>query len=277
MDILLSKKGAGLRSGLGKHMALLDVNSISISFGGLAAVSDVSFHVERGEIVSIIGPNGAGKTTIFNLITGLYKLNEGSITFDEQRIDAKTPTEIVKAGIARTFQNIRIFPKMRVIENVMIGQHIRTEYGFFSSLFRLPKFRRIEAQRTAEAILFLRKLNFEDKMNMYAGSLPYGDMRKLEIVRAMATNAKLLLLDEPAAGMNPQESLELVKLISDIRDIGYTVLLIEHDMNVVMNISDRIYVLDYGKLIAQGLPKEVQHNKEVIKAYLGGLGDAEGK
>ena len=258
-------------------MALLDVNSISISFGGLAAVSDASFHVERGEIVSIIGPNGAGKTTIFNLITGLYKLNEGSITFDEQRIDTKTPEEIVKAGIARTFQNIRIFPKMRVIENVMIGQHIRTEYGLFSSLFRLPKFCRIEAERTAEAILFLRKLNFEDKMNMYAGSLPYGDMRKLEIVRAMATNAKLLLLDEPAAGMNPQESLELVKFISEIRDMGYTVLLIEHDMNVVMNISDRIYVLDYGKLIAQGLPGEVQHNKEVIRAYLGGLGDAEGK
>ncbi|MEG1548488.1 MAG: ABC transporter ATP-binding protein [Clostridia bacterium] len=251
-------------------MALLEADTISISFGGLVAVNGVSFHVNQGEIVSIIGPNGAGKTTIFNLITGLYSLSEGSITFDGKRIDNKIPQEIVKAGIARTFQNIRIFPQMRVIENVMIGQHTRTKYGFFSSLLRLPNFRKEEAIKTYEAIEFLKKLDFDDRADLYAGSLPYGDMRKLEIARAMATDAKLLLLDEPAAGMNPQESMELVHFIGKIRDMGYTILLIEHDMNVVMNISDRIYVVDYGKLIAEGLPEDVRVNKDVIRAYLGG-------
>lgn len=252
-------------------MSLLDVKDLTIHFGGLIAVDHVSFHVEQGEIISIIGPNGAGKTTIFNLLTGLYKPTEGSIEFDGHQIAGKRPQDIVRLGMARTFQNPKVFTKLRVIENIMVGSHIHTNYNALDAVFRTPKYRREEKERCGEALAFLDRMGFEDKSDMYAGSLPYGDLRRLEILRAMASNAKLLLLDEPAAGMNPQESAQLVEFIQKIaREDGYTVILIEHDMNVVMNVADRIYVLDYGQLIAQGLPAEIHSNPDVIRAYLGG-------
>lgn len=254
-------------------MALLDVKDLTIQFGGLVAVDHVDFHVEPGEIVCIIGPNGAGKTTVFNLLTGLYAPTAGTITFEGQEIQGNRPQDIVQRGIARTFQNIKIYNKLRVIENIMIGSHIRTNYNVFDALFRTKKFHEQEREKCAMAKEFLKSMNFDDKADTFAGSLPYGDMRRLEILRAMASGAKLLLLDEPAAGMNPQESAELVEFIGKIaKEDGFTILLIEHDMNVVMNVADRIYVLDYGKLIAQGLPEEVRTNPDVIRSYLGGAG-----
>jgi branched-chain amino acid transport system ATP-binding protein len=252
-------------------MALLDVKNLTIQFGGLVAVDHVNFHIDQGEIISIIGPNGAGKTTTFNMLTGLYHPTEGTIQFEGREIIGKRPQDIVKMGIARTFQNIRLFTDLRVIENVMIGSQVHTNYNLFDAIFRSKRFRKEERERTAEALAFLKQMHFEDKSDLYAGSLPYGDMRRLEILRAMASGAKLLLLDEPAAGMNPHESEELVHFISKIvKEDGYTVLLIEHDMNVVMNVADRIYVLDYGKLIAEGSPDEIRSNPRVIEAYLGG-------
>ena len=250
-------------------MSFLNVENITIQFGGLRSVDNVSFHVDQGEIVSLIGPNGAGKTTVFNMLTGVYQITEGAISFLDERIDGKTPQEIVTRGISRTFQNLRLFPKMRVIENVLVGTHINTKYNFFQGLFRTPAFRREESDKTVKAIEILNSIGLGKYINSYAESLPYGEQRKVEIARAMATDAKLLLLDEPAAGMNPAESVELLRFIRHLKEIGYTVLLIEHDMNVVMNISDRIYVLDHGKLIADGLPEEIANNEQVIHAYLG--------
>lgn len=252
-------------------MSLLEAKDLTIHFGGLVAVDHVSFHVEQGEIVSIIGPNGAGKTTVFNLLTGLYKPTDGTVIFDGQAIEGKRPQDIVRLGMARTFQNPKVFTKLRVIENIMVGSHIHTQYNVLDATFKTKKYREQEKERCAEALAFLDEMGFGDKADMYAGSLPYGDLRRLEIVRAMASGAKLLLLDEPAAGMNPQESAQLVEFIHRIaKKDGYTVILIEHDMNVVMNVADRIYVLDYGKLIAQGLPEEIRTNPDVIRAYLGG-------
>lgn len=250
-------------------MALLDVRNIHKEFGGLKAVNDVSFHVEEGEIISIIGPNGAGKTTMFNLITGAYSIDRGSVFFQGGEITNKTPQEIVVKGIARTFQNIKLCNNMRVIENVLIGMDTGLKYSLVDIMLRTPKFRKAEQEKHAEAIRILKAIGLGERIHEYAGNLPYGERRKLEIARAIATGAKLLLLDEPAAGMNENESAELMGFISLLRESGYTILLIEHDMQVVMNISDRIYVLDYGVLIAQGRPEEIAANPNVIKAYLG--------
>ncbi len=252
-----------------KTQAILDVKNLSIHFGGLKAVDDVSFHVNRGEIISIIGPNGAGKTTVFNMLTGVYKPTFGQIFFNGEEIHGLTPQQIVKAGMARTFQNIRLFGDMRVIQNVLLGMHTNTHYNFIDLIFRTKKFRTIEKEKQQKAVDILKFLGLERYVHDYPTNLPYGDQRKVEIARAIATNAKLILLDEPAAGMNPEESEELLAFIRSLASQGFTILLIEHDMNLVMNISDRIYVIDHGRKIAEGLPQEIATNKDVIVAYLG--------
>lgn len=250
-------------------MALLEVKGITKRFGGLVAVDKLSFEVNENEIISIIGPNGAGKTTVFNMITGIYEIDEGEIVFNNEVITNKKSAYIVECGISRTFQNIRLFKQMRVIENVLIGTHIKTNYGFFDALFRTKRFRNEERNATQKAIDILESIGLGDYIDDYANNLPYGLQRRVEIARAIATGAKLIILDEPAAGMNPQESENLLNFIRGLRDKGYTILIIEHDMNVVMNISDRIYVMDYGKRIADGTPQEITSNPVVIKAYLG--------
>ncbi|OYP57659.1 amino acid/amide ABC transporter ATP-binding protein 1 (HAAT family) [Lachnotalea glycerini] len=252
-------------------MAYLQVNEITKRFGGIVAVDKVSFEVNKGEIVSIIGPNGAGKTTVFNMLTGVYTIDEGEIVFDGKPIHNQKPQDIVKVGISRTFQNIRLFYDLRVVENVLVGTHINTNYNFFDSVFRTPRFRKEEDDKVYNAIRILQSIGLDNRRDDYAQNLPYGDQRKLEIARAIATGAKVLLLDEPAAGMNPQESAELLQFIRSLKVQGYTVIMIEHDMSVVMNISDRIYVIDHGKPIAKGIPSEIANNERVIEAYLGGV------
>lgn len=258
-------------------MALLEVKGITKVFGGLVAVENVEFKVEQGEIVSMIGPNGAGKTTIFNMLTGVYKVNSGIVVFNGKEIQNRAPREIVKAGIARTFQNIRLFPTMRVIENVLVGEHINIKYSFFDLLFKTRRYKEEEKKSTQRAIDLLASLGLSGQIDNYAKNLPYGMQRKLEIARAIATKAKLIILDEPAAGMNPQESGELMNFILELRNRGQTILLIEHDMSVVMNISDRIYVIDHGRKIAEGLPSEITRNEQVIRAYLGSGGAQDAK
>ncbi len=250
-------------------MSLLEMKHVTKAFKGLVAVNDVSLHVEKGEIISIIGPNGAGKTTLFNLLTGVYQVTSGEIIFDGRPIQNHKPQTIVKAGIARTFQNIRLFKEMRVIENVLVGESINIKYHFHDLVFKTPKYRKAERESTQKAMDILESIGLGEYANDYAQNLPYGLQRRLEIARAIATDTSVLLLDEPAAGMNPQESEELLDFIKELRDKGYTILMIEHDMSVVMNISDRIYVLDYGKLIASGQPQEIAANPKVIEAYLG--------
>lgn len=250
-------------------MKLLEVKNLTKRFGGLTAVNDVSFDINKGEIVSLIGPNGAGKTTFFNMITGVYEPTEGEVIFDGKKVDTLKPYQITETGIARTFQNIRLFSSMTVFENIQLGQYSRTKADLFNIIFKTKKAVEETKMSEAKAREIIDFLDLNDVADEIAVSLPYGDQRKVEIGRAMATDPQLILLDEPAAGMNTQEKVEMQTLIKKIRDKGYTVLLIEHDMKLVMGISDRIAVLDYGNKIAEGLPTEIQNNEQVISAYLG--------
>ena len=266
-------------------MALLEVNHLNISFGGLHAVDDFHVSIEKGQLYGLIGPNGAGKTTIFNLLTGVYKPDEGIINLDGQDITGKSTIDINKAGIARTFQNIRLFKKMTVLENVMVAFNKDMKCNLFQSIFRTPFFWKEEAETAQKAMELLKLFKLDGFADQLAENLPYGKQRLLEIARALATDMKLLLLDEPAAGMNPVETAELKESIKMLREkFRIPILLIEHDMSLVMSICERIYVLNFGEILASGKPEEIANNKDVIEAYLGkededeegGGNDAEG-
>ena len=251
-------------------MALLEVSNLGIAFGGLQAVSQLDLKIEKGHLYGLIGPNGAGKTTVFNMLTGVYKPTEGNIVLDGNDITGATPEAISKAGIARTFQNIRLFNDMTVLDNVKVGLHNQVVYGMWTGILRLPSFREKEHEMNRRAMKLLKIFDLDAEANYKASQLPYGKQRKLEIARALATNPKLLLLDEPAAGMNPNETEELMNTIHFIRDkFNITILLIEHDMQLVMGICERILVVDYGKTIAEGTPDQIKTNPDVIRAYLG--------
>lgn len=261
---------------------LLKLDKLTMDFGGLRAVNEFDFDIYPGEIVALIGPNGAGKTTFFNCVTGVYKPTRGHIFVNVPadskegrggktlRLNGIKPNHITNIGLARTFQNIRLFQNMTVLENVLIGHHLRMDQSLFASIFRSPGFLKEEEESIQRAIEFLKVMKLEQHLNDLAKNLSYGDQRRLEIARALATEPFLLLLDEPAAGMNPRETAALNEDIKRLqKEEGMTILLIEHDMNLVMSLSERIYVMDYGQLIAQGTPEEIRKNPAVIKAYLG--------
>lgn len=258
---------------------LLEIKHIVKNFGGLRATDDLDFHVNEGEVVSVIGPNGAGKTTFFNLITGFYQPDGGDILFEGSSILGLTPDQITSRGIARTFQNVRLFKDLTILENVMVGRHCRTKGNVITTLLNLPSIRREEEEtreKAREILSFFGTRLMGYRLNQPANVLSYANRRRLEIARAMATGAKLLLLDEPTAGMNPQETKELTELIARLRsEKGYTLVAIEHDMQVVRGISDRVVVLDYGKKIAEGNYSEVAKNERVLEAYLGRKGAKE--
>lgn len=251
-------------------MALLETKNLAISFGGLRAVDGFDIKIEQGQLYGLIGPNGAGKTTVFNLLTGVYKPSEGKIFLDGTDITGKKTIDINKAGIARTFQNIRLFKKLSVKDNVKVGLHNQYHYSILCGIFRLPKYRKIEAQMNERAMELLKVFDLDGDAETTAENLPYGKQRKLEIARALATNPKLLLLDEPAAGMNPNETIELMNTIRFVRDkFQMTILLIEHDMKLVSGICEELTVLNFGKVLTQGKTSDVLNDPEVVKAYLG--------
>ncbi len=249
---------------------LLKANNVSISFGGIKAVQDFNIELNRGELVGLIGPNGAGKTTAFNLLTGVYQPTTGTIEFDGTNLTGMKPYQITQRGIARTFQNIRLFGNLTVLDNVKIACSYLVKYNVAEAILRIGRYGKEEERIEKEAVDLLKIFHLDDKKDELAGSLPYGLQRRLEIARALAARPKLLLLDEPAAGMNPQETNDLMSLIEGIRKrFNLTILLIEHDMSLVMGICERLYVLEFGKILAKGIPQEIKSNADVIRAYLG--------
>jgi len=258
-------------------MALLEVEALSKSFGGVNAVQDLSFEIESGKIHSIIGPNGAGKTTVFNLITGLYQPSSGSVRFDGSDVTGKRPHELARRGMSRTFQNLQICFNMSALENVMVGAHLRLDQRLGCSMLRLPAIVRRDAMCRDEAAELMHFVGVGKYVGAAADAMPYGALKRLEIARALAARPKLLLLDEPAAGLNPTETHEIDQLIQKAASSGVTVVLVEHDMKLVMGISDHVLVLDYGRKLAEGSAREVRSNPEVIAAYLGGVAEGAGQ
>jgi len=251
-------------------VALLKATKLSKVFGGLRAVSNFGIEINNGELVGLIGPNGAGKTTAFNMLTGVYEPTEGEIEFDGKNIVGLKPYQVTQRGVARTFQNIRLFSDLTVLDNVKIAYHFHVKYGLLESILRMGRYHQEEAEIEKKAIRFLEIFKLDHKKDEIARNLPYGEQRRLEIARALAAQPRLLLLDEPAAGMNPQETQQLMDMIRWIRkEFNLTILLIEHDMNLVMGVCERIYVLEYGSIIAHGTPHEIKNNPRVIEAYLG--------
>lgn len=250
-------------------MKILEITELTKSFGGVTAVNDVSFSVNTGEIVAIIGPNGAGKTTLFNLITGIYPPTHGKIIFKDKEINCRTANQIAQLGISRTFQNLQIFNNMSVLENVMVGRHTKSKTGLLGAIFPISSVRQEEKSIVEKALDELAQVNLADKAMDSASNLPYGQQKMLEIARAVALEPELLLLDEPAAGLNPNETREVINIIYKLKSQGVTILLVEHDMETVMEIADQLVVLNFGNKLAEGTPFEIQNNHEVIAAYLG--------